>query len=348
MEPVRTRMILHIFGWDEKFFLPFRDLIRNNFQIAEHHFVVHGDIGEKLQLACANTSVFPCLIKSIATISIMMRRADKIILHGLFSSHLLYLLTTQPWLLKKCYWVMWGGDLYVHQAEKRDWRWEKNEILRRFVIRRLGNFITHVKGDYELAQRWYGARGRWHECFMYPSNVFKDHPVKPKEGATINILVGNSADPSNNHIEVLDKLRAFRDEDICIYSPLSYGDRGYAMEIYAYGKEVFGDKFVPMLDFKSREEYISLLEKIDIAAFNHQRQQGMGNIITLLGLGKTVYMRNDITSWEMFFDFGIIVRDIEMFSLVRNDEKTQSGNRHFVASFFSKEKLVDQWRRILG
>lgn len=34
------------------------------------------------------------------------------------------------------------------------------------------------------------------------------------------------------------------------------------------------------------EEYLGLLAKIDIAILNHKRQQAMGNITTLLGLGK--------------------------------------------------------------
>ena len=36
----------------------------------------------------------------------------KIILHGLFDFRLIICLFFMPWLLKKCYWVIWGGDLY--------------------------------------------------------------------------------------------------------------------------------------------------------------------------------------------------------------------------------------------
>lgn len=42
----------------------------------------------------------------------------------------------------------------------------------------------------------------------------------------------------------------------------------------------------PIVDFMDFNEYINFLSTIDIAIFNHKRQQGMGNIITLLGMGK--------------------------------------------------------------
>ena len=39
-------------------------------------------------------------------------------------------------------------------------------------------------------------------------------------------------------------------------------------------------------------QYLEFLGKIDIAIFNHRRQQGFGNAITLLGLGKKVYLNS--------------------------------------------------------
>lgn len=66
---------------------------------------------------------------------------------------------------------------------------------------------------------------------MYLSNVVGPNlpgPTQPnlnqrkKEESVsgINILVGNSAAPSNNHFEVLDKLSAHSKADIKVYVPL--------------------------------------------------------------------------------------------------------------------------------
>jgi len=46
---------------------------------------------------------------------------------------------------------------------------------------------------------------------------------------------------------------------------------------------IFREKFKPLVDFIPFDEYLNLLAKVDIAIFNHKRQQTMGNITTLLG-----------------------------------------------------------------
>ncbi len=44
--------------------------------------------------------------------------------------------------------------------------------------------------------------------------------------------MGNSANPTNNHIEVLNKLLKFKDEDIEIIAPLSYGEKSGLKKSY--------------------------------------------------------------------------------------------------------------------
>ena len=97
--------------------------------------------------------------------------------------------------------------------------------------------------------QWYGVSGKWHECFMYPSNLYRELPVHDSPHDGLNILLGNSADPSNNHKEVLDKLRSYATENIRIYCPLSYGDRKYAQIVSDYGRLMFGEKFLALRDF---------------------------------------------------------------------------------------------------
>lgn len=280
-----------------------------------------------------------------------MHTADKIIIHGLFDIRLVRILALTPWLLKKCYWVMWGGDLYWGRHENipnynLGWRWQVNEKFRTFVIRHFGHFITHIKGDYELAKEWYGASGQWHECFMYPSNLYNDYPRQPKTHNTINIQVGNSADPSNYHMEILEKLKVFRDQAIRIYVPLSYGDMAYAKNIMTFGKNTFGDKFIPLTGFIPFEKYLDLLAQIDIAIFNHRRQQGMGNTTSLLGLGAKVYMRSDVTPWKMFNDLGVAIFDSDKINLDKLNFHQEMSNIKTIKQYFSKEALIVKLKHI--
>lgn len=338
----KNSKILHLMGWDKKFVPSFIQFLSENFHREEHRFIVYGDVNNGDVPKGQGVIFLPHLLKAIRPLMAELRDARKVIIHGMFSSHLLYLLMLQPWFLRKCYWAIWGGDLYIHQAEQKDWRWKKNEWIRSFVIKRLGHFITHIRGDYELAQKWYGAKGVWYECFMYPSNLYQEPPVQntPHEG--INILLGNSADPSNNHIDALEKLRPYTAENIQIFCPLSYGDAEYAKQVADYGESIFGDKFNPLLEFMRFDEYKKLLAKIDIAIFNHKRQQGIGNITTLLGLGKSVYMRSDITSWGFFNQLGVKLFDVKELDLQRISQDEVMKNRKIISNYFSKDSLIRQ------
>lgn len=293
-----TKKILHIAGCD-KFIPPFIEFVKEHFDFKVHEFLLTGGMAQgQLKLhpnvQLSKRSILEYLQHYVQAI-IKMHQAKKIILHGLFDIRMVYILFFMPWLLKKCYWVMWGGDLYVYQLGERNWKWKVPEFFRRPVIKNMGHLVTYIKGDYELAQQWYGAKGQYHECFMYTSNLFKEYDVPKKQHSGFNILVGNSADPSNNHLEVFDKLEAFKNQDIKVYTPLSYGNQDYAQTIIEQGQQHFDDKFEALTEHMPFNQYLEFLGKIDIAIFNHKRQQAMGNTITLLGLGKKVFMRSDVT-----------------------------------------------------
>ena len=340
-------MIAHIAVGD-KFIEPFIQFIENHFDSKDHLFLISPMALYKVKPRSNVVMLDERMgrLRKMAEWSKAMNKADKIILHGLFDIRIINLLCLQPWLLKKCYWVMWGGDLYHYKLRGRGIRSDIQEAKRAFVIKRMGHLVTYIKGDYELAQKWYGAKGEYHNCLMYPSNLYKEYAMPPKQGDAINILVGNSADPTNSHVEIFEKLKPYRDQNIQIVCPLSYGPIEYAERIAELGKELFGDKFTPLIDFMPFEKYLEFLGKIDIAVFAHKRQQAMGNMTTLLGLGKKVYLRSDVTPWEFYSKLGVKVFDVDGLELlpIHKDEATR--NRQIVAGNFSHDALVAQLREI--
>lgn len=344
-------MILHLCTVN-KFIEPFYEFIKRNFDDfnSNHQFYIDGLSGKYINPVGNNIFLAQNikLINRYFWLTQQMNRADKIILHGLWDIRALLLLCIQPWLLKKSYWVIWGGDLYTYKPAKRTRRWWRNEILRRFAIKRFGHLITQVGGDYELARQWYGAKGIWHECFVYPSNLYTESPAKSVEHDRTNILLGNSADPSNNHIEALERLRFCTTEKIHIYCPLSYGDTEYAKEVARYGKHAFRENFSPLFEYMHFDDYQKLLAQIDIAVFNHRRQQGMGNITQLLGLGKSVYMHSDITSWAFLKQIGVKVFDIKELNLNRLNQDEAMQNKNIISNYFSKNSLIRQLQEIFN
>jgi len=347
---VKQGATLHLFHWDKKFVEPFRDLIHQRFADGRHRFVIYGNVEHDALPASADTAVFPELRRNIFALSKVMYQAEKIILHGMYSNYLFCLLALQPWLIKKCCWAIWGGDLYFHENKEKSWGWKTRELLRRFVIRRLPLITATVPGDYTLARAWYGTRARYIHNLLYTSHVCRRVVARSEEkSGKLVVQVGNSADPSNNHKEIIDKLAVLDASDFIVCAPLSYGDESYRDEVIAYGSRKLGTRFNPMTAFMPFEDYNNYLRGVDIVIFNHPRQQAIGNTIALLSLGKTVWLRSDVTPWSYFKDLGLTIYDSKgQLHLDPMPLDKRRANIELCGEVFSDAALVSGWRRVFS
>lgn len=253
---MKNGKILHL-GSAGKFVASHYQMIEQSFDISEHEFYLLDGMASNEFVGKNNAKIFKLgFISFISYIKIAfsMIRSRKIILHGLNDPRIIFILYFFPNVINKSYWIVWGGDLYAYQADRKDWKWKIREYFRRPVIKNIGHLVTYIPGDVELARKWYGAKGEYHECLMYLSNVIDPNIIQAAqeeiEGHTgVNILVGNSADPSNNHIESLEKLLPYKEDEIRIFVPLSYGNQKHAKRVIKTGMAWFGDKFVPLTSF---------------------------------------------------------------------------------------------------
>ena len=349
-----SQKILHVCNLD-KFIPPFIDFVEEQFGLDNQFFWLNGDFERyPVKQEDSNYKVKRTklgTVEGLLKLVQLMQSSEKVILHGLFNPKILLILFLTPWLLKKCYWVIWGGDLYVYQLGERNWKWRIREFLRRPVIKNMGHLITYIPGDVELARQWYGAKGEYHECLMYLSNVIDENIIQSaheesEEHTGLNILVGNSADPSNNHIASLEKLLPYKEDEIRIFVPLSYGDQGHAKKVIETGKAWFGDKFVPLTSFMALDDYLKFLKRIDIAMFNHKRQQAMGNTINLLGMGKTVYLRSDVSQWSFFEEKGITCLNIDAFNKKCIPSEDENNNSKICLDYFNVHVLSHQYSEV--
>lgn len=323
-----SKLIGNYFLPKEHFFWTFGKVINSNFPKGSKGFKYTGGILE--------------LLKGLIVFIYYSNKADKIVVHGLFRSEFTLLLLLMPWLHKRCHWVIWGGDLYSYNHEARFIR-----VLKTLLISRIGYLLTYLPDDLEKARKWYKAKGKHYECLMYESNVFIENSMNVKPCSTSKkILVGNSSDPSNNHSDIFEFLEGF--ENIRLYIPLTYGCRKNALYIRELATRKFQQSAIPIMDNMPYEEYLALLADIEFAIFYHPRQQAMGNTINLLGLGKKVFLRKGTSQWQLFETLGIKVYDAEgiELNLSQDDLKLLSDNRVKVSEYFSKEKLIEQYRAI--
>lgn len=343
-----SKKILHVCYLD-KFIPAFVRLVRDELTVNKHHFITFGSNVDKYPIEAGGDLEYlqGKLLRNFK-IGYEMNQADEIVLHGLFDLGTILLLVAQPWLLKKCSWVMWGGDIYPDTPDENSpllsVMHHTSEFCKRIIAPRIGRLVTCVKGDLVHVREKYKAKGQYVYCIVYESNCFDNslQLAKKESSLPLSIQLGNSADPENNHEKILHRLKHGVPSTYKLFVPLSYGDKNHAKHISDVGKKIHGDSFVPMLEFMSLKEYREWQSSIDIAIFAHNRQQAMGNIITLLGLGVTVYMNLNISSAKYFLSLGLVLGDINDKEIVRLPELSLKNNREIINRAFSKETLVSQ------
>ena len=194
--PGEAKMILHV-GPADKFMGAFVELLRAHFPPALHEVrllgrawpthPVRADPGVRFIGDSPSRRVL-----ALGRLWRDMHRAERIILHGLFHEELFLPLLLSPEIARKCYWVMWGGDL--HADDQRGFALWRFAQLRRLVVSKMAGLVTYLPEDVAHAQQAFGARIPWKECLCYPSNLVPDVDTGLIEGGNA-VLVGNSADP---------------------------------------------------------------------------------------------------------------------------------------------------------
>jgi dTDP-N-acetylfucosamine:lipid II N-acetylfucosaminyltransferase len=337
----------------EKFIAPYISLIEKEFDITNHLFLIRKDKNYPIQKK-KNIIFLKNGENKVHRVLIYLKylndnNVEKIILHGILNKELWCILFIQPWLLKKCYWVIWGGDIYYNFNNKVSIKSIIVEKIMCSVIQKIGFIITYIKGDFALAKSRYSSKAKLLNCLMYSSNTF--HPGKKEkfeQDRSINILIGNSAHQSNQHLIAIKSLSRYKENNIKIYCPLSYGSKEYAKKIARIGKEEFGDKFMPLFSFMEKTKYNKFLQTIDIAVFPTNRQQGMGNIITLLGFGKKVFLNQNLTSSKEFKRRKIKIFDINQINLKKINLKDKRNNTNKILRSFTEANLISQWKNIFS
>lgn len=126
-----------------------------------------------------------------------------------------------------------------------------------------------------------------------------------------NILIGNSATPTNNHLEVFEFLRTQSLRGKKIICPLSYGNPEYASILKNKGRSYFGNHFLSIDKFMPYENYINLISSCSNVIMNHHRQQGVGNVVAMLYMGAKVFLNEKNPLYIFYKEEGVIIFTIE-------------------------------------
>lgn len=352
-------MIIHMFP-KSQFTEEFVCFINGHFDEKEHLFVLYTNAKFDLSKEIYDlNNVIDYDKKTIAWLYKTFCRADKIVFHNLaVNFDVLFMLYLNIRFIRKAIWFVWGVDLYCYRIPKVKLIDKFIEKMRRRIIVSFPVIATLTDGDYALAKKWYGVSAknlRLDYCEEYIISLLHElkNNFKGDDDKQIYILIGNSATETNQHIEILQLLKKFRNENMKLIVPLSYGDLHYADRIEIMGHDLYGDRFIPVRKYLSKKEYYELLSKIDVAIFNNNRQQATGNITALLYLGKKIYLRDDTSMWDEWVNkVGYKIHNIkdiseeEYHDFTKIDEKESAINFKLVNDFFNVENRVKEWKNV--
>ena len=160
------------------------------------------------------------------------------------------------------------------------------------------------------------------------------------------VLVGNSGDPNNNHIDAFLWLSEQAVVDDCrIIVPLSYGGtERYRQEVIESGRQLFGDRFTPLLEFMPYDSYLELMASCGCVVMNHKRQQGAGNMLRAAAMGATVCLQSSTTVAKGLSKMGVEIRSVGFGpnELQLLDQDARRENMELCRKLFSRERGMNQ------
>lgn len=206
--------------------------------------------------------------------------------------------------------------------------------------------ISGIKQNYNIPLKKFSA-----SYFYIKKDTIKNLIQKDNTDEYINILLGHSAASFGNHMYGLELLEKYRNENIKIYCPLSYNPasavEGYDKIVIEKGKELFADKFIPILDYMEPNEYYAFLQTIDIAVFPLTKLAAGTNLTYLSTIGKKIYMSKEMCQNVALLD--IHAEDMEHIRTQSFDEFTAALDTDETENKILEldDKMFFAWKKIL-
>jgi dTDP-N-acetylfucosamine:lipid II N-acetylfucosaminyltransferase len=293
-----------------------------------------------------------------------------LILHGMVYRGAWFALLSRPSLWRRTAWLLWGADVHSFASPKEEKRWISplarfrrlrravDRRLRTIVVQRIGAIGAQVPGDFDVLQHHCGKLTNYRRIFYCDDPITPVTPVcdEKRSWQGIRICLGNSATQSNNHLQALEWLSRFRDENIQVFCPLNYnfGSPEYRDMVVDAGKNLLGDKFQPLLEMLPREQFATLLRSMDILVFNHSWQQGLFSLLVMLSEGKKCFIRSETSSYALMQSLGIRVFESESISSLSFADfcnlapELVENNRRKYREHLSLEASIRGWKKLFA
>ncbi len=291
----------------------------------------------------------------------LVKKYDKVILHSLFiSSRMKTRLLLSPFLTKKVVFVAWGGDIYEWESKGGILKSSIKKIIWLVAGKRIKHFVGIFPPDIDYFKKKFNSNAKTHYARyvngLYNPLYAKELKItslleKIKNNDCINIQIGHSSSPILKHLESLENIAKFKNNNIKLYIPLNYGDKEYGDIVEKKALELFGNKVTCIRRIMDLESYMDHLSNIDIALFNTSRQIGLGTISPMLYMKKKIFIPKGSIMYEHYISLDVNICDYDEIEGMDYKEFTQpidmdAGRKYVVEHTMNKAKEIEMWTRV--
>lgn len=165
-----------------------------------------------------------------------------------------------------------------------------------------------------------------------------------------NILLGNSASFTNNHLDAIDMLGEMDLAGRKVIIPLSYGNAKYAKVVSDYALRHLGDKAYPLKDFMPFDQYSAMMSSCNVLILNHFRQQALGNVVHAFMSGMKVCIPSKSALYDHLVGLGFIITALDgnKLSLDGLNQVQQDSNRRLCIEHFGAEKQHKRVKKLIA
>ncbi|KJJ65612.1 TDP-N-acetylfucosamine:lipid II N-acetylfucosaminyltransferase [Clostridium sp. FS41] len=316
---------LHIIPPSRRMMDTYIRMLRKNFDKDEHHFYFINECPESeldlfgydnVQQMSGNSKW-----EKMKHLYTALNQADLVFWHGfIYPGRFMLFLFGNPKFLKKSVWVAWGIDLYNWKRTDKGLRHKVINALNYYCRCHLKAVIALLEPDKLYYKKIFPSKV---PCYVIPypiseesfaaMDVYRNWNSR-KNGLTF-VQVAHNAHTFNNHLEILEMLLPYAQENMRLFLPMSYGNdwhtsnKQYGRNITEYVEDHFPNKAYMLWRLMPQSSYTEFLWNMDIAIFNAERQNALGNILKLLYMGNKVYLTPDGPLYSYFKE-----KEIEVFN----------------------------------
>lgn len=340
---------------------------------AEHEYVVVSDSNYDFRYI----SKYKNRVKYISPLRFLSyleeKKIDAVFLHSfcVLSSSLIVKIPLNI----KVFWFSWGYDIYNFPLSRPfvrlslygdktsrilpQKRFSLKSIIKELIgfrkketniqykaLNRIDYYSGVLEYEYELLKSNSEFRAK-PVSYQYSnlSILFAEVDEKVYDGN--NILIGNSGNQCNNHVDIIQYLQNVEIKRRKIYMPLSYaGVPEYISKVKSFYEKSFGGSFAPLDTFIPYNEYLNLISSCSVAIFAHERQQAIGNINMALQNGCKVFLSETNKVYGFYKSLGIVLfslqSDLSQVELDTPLTKEQvMNNKQILHSRYCKETYMN-------